>query len=392
MKNLFYYGKQTIEQSDIDAVVNVLPSPFITQGPKSVEFENELKKFFGAKYASVVANGTASLHLIALALQWKKGDIIITSPITFLSSANCAIFVGATVDFVDINPKTYTIDTTKLEDKLKYYSSINKKVKAVVAVDFAGHPSDWKTLASLKNKYGFQLVNDFCHALGAEYFDDIQYAVKYADAVNFSFHPVKHITTGEGGAVLTNNELIDKRVKLLRTHGMTKDENEIEKNDGPWYYEMHEVGFNYRITDFQCALGINQLKRLKKFIASRRKVAEYYDSFFKNDDRVVTPFVSKNVKHAFHLYPLQIKFDKLKIDKKEFYFRLKENGVVFQVHYIPVHLQPFYRKKFGFKAGDFPVAEKFYESEISIPIYPTLTKKDLKFITNAIKKTLDSYK
>ncbi|MDF1611974.1 UDP-4-amino-4,6-dideoxy-N-acetyl-beta-L-altrosamine transaminase [Stygiobacter electus] len=392
MKNLFYYGKQTIEQSDIDAVVNVLPSPFITQGPKSVEFENELKKFFGAKYASVVANGTASLHLIALALQWKKGDIIITSPITFLSSANCAIFVGATVDFVDINPKTYTIDTTKLEDKLKYYSSINKKVKAVVAVDFAGYPSDWKTLASLKNKYGFQLVNDFCHALGAEYFDDIQYAVKYADAVNFSFHPVKHITTGEGGAVLTNNELIDKRVKLLRTHGMTKDENELEKNDGPWYYEMHEVGFNYRITDFQCALGINQLKRLKKFIASRRKVAEYYDSFFKNDDRVVTPFVSKNVKHAYHLYPLQIKFDKLKIDKKEFYFRLKENGVVFQVHYIPVHLQPFYRKKFGFKAGDFPVAEKFYESEISIPIYPTLTKKDLKFITNAIKKTLDSYK
>lgn len=392
MKNLFYYGKQTIEQSDIDAVVNVLPSPFITQGPKSVEFENELKKFFGAKYASVVANGTASLHLIALALQWKKGDIIITSPITFLSSANCAIFVGATVDFVDINPKTYTIDTIKLEDKLKYYSSINKKVKAVVAVDFAGHPSDWKTLASLKNKYGFQLVNDFCHALGAEYFDDIQYAVKYADAVNFSFHPVKHITTGEGGAVLTNNELIDKRVKLLRTHGMTKDENEIEKNDGPWYYEMHEVGFNYRITDFQCALGINQLKRLKKFIASRRKVAEYYDSFFKNDDRVVTPFVSKNVKHAYHLYPLQIKFDKLKIDKKEFYFRLKENGVVFQVHYIPVHLQPFYRKKFGFKAGDFPVAEKFYEREISIPIYPTLTKKDLKFITNAIKKTLDSYK
>lgn len=392
MKNLFYYGKQTIEQSDINAVVNVLPSPFITQGPKSVEFENELKKFFGAKYASVVANGTASLHLIALALQWKKGDIIITSPITFLSSANCAIFVGATVYFVDINPKTYTIDTTKLEDKLKYYSSINKKVKAVVAVDFAGYPSDWKTLASLKNKYGFQLVNDFCHALGAEYFDDIQYAVKYADAVNFSFHPVKHITTGEGGAVLTNNELIDKRVKLLRTHGMTKDENELEKNDGPWYYEMHEVGFNYRITDFQCALGINQLKRLKKFIASRRKVAEYYDSFFKNDDRVVTPFVSKNVKHAYHLYPLQIKFDKLKIDKKEFYFRLKENGVVFQVHYIPVHLQPFYRKKFGFKAGDFPVAEKFYEREISIPIYPTLTKKDLKFITNAIKKTLDSYK
>ncbi|MCX7876395.1 MAG: UDP-4-amino-4,6-dideoxy-N-acetyl-beta-L-altrosamine transaminase [Melioribacteraceae bacterium] len=394
MKNnkIYYYGKQTIEQSDIEAVCKILPSQFITQGPVSVEFENELKKFFGANYASVVANGTASLHMIALALCWKKNDIIITSPITFLSSANCAIFVGAKVDFVDINPKTYTIDVNKLEKKLIDYKNQNKKVKAVVAVDFAGHPSDWKSLFELKNKFGFQLVNDFCHALGAEFNNDIQYAVKYADAVNFSFHPVKHITTGEGGAVLTNDEQIDKRVKMLRTHGMTKDENLLEKNDGPWYYEMHEVGFNYRITDFQCALGINQLKRLKKFISARRKIANYYDSFFNNDDRVIIPSVEKNVKHAYHLYPLQIKFDKLKIDKKEFFYRLKENGVVFQVHYIPVHLQPFYRKKFGFKLGDFPIAEKFYEREISIPIYPTLTKKDLVFITNAIKKTLDSYR
>lgn len=393
MKNqeLYYYGKQTIDQSDIDAVTKILQSQFITQGPVAAEFENELKKFFGAKYASVVANGTASLHLIALAFGWKENDIIITSPITFLSSANCAIFVGAKIDFVDINPKTYTIDVNKLEEKLKLYSKQNKNVKAVVAVDFAGHPSDWKALNSLKKKYDFQLINDFCHALGAEYYHDIQYAVKYADAVNFSFHPVKHITTGEGGAVLTNNETIDKKVKLLRTHGMTKDESLLEKNDGPWYYEMHEVGFNYRITDFQCALGINQLKRLNKFVALRRKVAEYYDSFFINDDRVIIPNVSKNIKHAYHLYPLQIKFDQLKIDKKDFYYRLKENGVVFQVHYIPVHLQPFYKKTFGFKVGDFPIAEKFYEREISIPIYPTLNKNDLQFITKAIKKTLDSY-
>jgi len=391
IQSLYYYGKQTIDQSDIDAVAKILPSQFITQGPVSQEFENALKNYFGAKYASVVANGTASLHLIALAFGWGKNDVIITSPITFLSSANCAIFVGAKVDFVDINPTTYTIDVNKLEDKLKLYAQQNIKVKAVVAVDFAGHPSDWKALNSLKKKYDFQLINDFCHALGAEYFDDVQYAVKYADAVNFSFHPVKHITTGEGGAVLTNNELIDKRVKLLRTHGMTKDESFLEKNDGPWYYEMQEVGFNYRITDFQCALGINQLKRLNKFVASRRKVAEYYNSFFQNDDRTIVPFVSKSVKHAYHLYPLQIKFDEIKIDKKDFYYRLKENGVVFQVHYIPVHLQPFYRKNFGFKKGDFPIAEKFYEREISIPIYPTLKTKDLHFITKAIKKTLDSY-
>lgn len=392
VNKIYYYGKQTIDDSDVEEVSKVLVSPFMTQGPVSIEFENELKKFFGAKYASVVANGTASLHLIALAFQWKKDDLIITTPITFLSSANCAVFVGAKVDFVDINSKTYTIDVNKLEQKLKDYSKQNKKVKAVIAVDFAGHPSDWDALLKLKNKYGFQLINDFCHALGAEYKNDIQYAVKYADAVNFSFHPVKHITTGEGGAVLTNNELIDKRVKLLRTHGMTKDEILLEKNDGPWYYEMHEVGFNYRITDFQCALGINQLKKLKKFVSSRRKIAEFYNNAFKDDERFILPFVSSKVKHAYHLYPLQIKFDKLKIDKKDFYYRLKNNGVVFQVHYIPVHLQPFYKKNFGFKEGDFQIAEKFYSREISIPIYPTLKEKDLVFITNAIKKTVDSYK
>jgi len=388
----FYYGKQTIDASDTKRVTKVLNSQLITQGPQAQKFEEALSKHFGAKYASVAANGTASLHLIALGLGWKKDDIIITTPITFLASANCAIYVGAKVEFADIDPKTYTIDPGKLESKLKYYESQNQKVKAVVAVDFAGHPCDWDSLLQLKKKYGFQLVNDFCHALNAEYKNDIQYAIKYADAVNFSFHPVKQITTGEGGAVLTNNSELDKRIKILRTHGMTKDESMLEKNDGPWYYEMHEPGFNYRITDFQCALGINQLKKLNKFVSKRRSIAEYYDKFFADKSGFIIPHVSKKVKHAYHLYPLQIKFDELKINKKEFYFYLKEKGVVFQVHYIPVHLQPYYKKTFGFKSGDFPIAEKFYEREISIPIYPSLTKKDLKFITSAIEKTLEKMK
>lgn len=392
MNKIFYYGRQNIYDDDIQEVANVLKSDLITQGPNAQKFENELSNFFGSKHATVVANGTAGLHLIALALGWKEGDIVITSPITFLASANCAIYAGANVDFADIDEKTYTIDPNKLEDKIKSYLTKNKKIKAVVAVDFAGHPCDWKSLLELKNKYDFQLVNDFCHALGAEYEDDIQYAVKYADAVNLSFHPVKHITTGEGGAVLTNNKMIDKKIKLLRTHGITKDESVLEKNDGPWYYEMHEVGFNYRITDFQCALGISQLKKLNKFLEQRRFIANYYNKFFNDDDRFITPFVAQNVKHAYHLYPLQIKFDELKIDKKEYYFRLKENGVVFQVHYIPVHLQPFYRKNFGFKKGDFPVAEKFYERELSIPIYPSLTEEDLAFISNAILTTLNEMK
>lgn len=385
---IYYYGKQTIDRSDIESVAKILPSQFITQGPQAQKFEEELCKYFGSEYASVAANGTAALHLIALGLGWKKGDVIITTPITFLASANCAIYVGATVDFADIEKESYTIDPNKLEEKIKFYRKQNKNIKAVVAVDFAGHPCNWDALKSLKNKYNFQLVNDFCHALGAEYNNNIQYAVKYADAVNLSFHPVKHITTGEGGAVLTNNEELDKRIKILRTHGMTKDESIIEKNDGPWYYEMHEVGFNYRITDFQCALGINQLKKLDKFLKKRREVANYYDSVFKNKDEFIIPHVSEKVKHAYHLYPLQIKFDKLKIDKKEYYYRLKELGVVFQVHYIPVHLQPFYRKNFGFKYGDFPIAEKFYERELSIPIYPSLTKSDLYKISKAIIKAL----
>ncbi len=391
-QEIYYYGKQTIDQDDIDCVVNVLKSDWLTQGPTINDFEEELCKYFGAKYASAVANGTAGLHLIALAMGWKEGDIIITSPITFLASANCAIYTGAQVDFVDINEKTYTIDPNKLEDKIRLYLSKKKNVKAVVAVDYAGHPCDWKALSELKKKYEFQLINDFCHALGAEYENDIQYAVKYADAVNLSFHPVKHITTGEGGTVLTNDERLDKRIKLLRTHGITKDETILEKNDGPWYYEMHEVGFNYRITDFQCALGISQLKKLNKFLERRRFIANFYNEFFKNNKEFIVPFVASNAKHAYHLYPLQVKFSEHNIDKKEFYFRLKEKGVVFQVHYVPVHLQPFYRKKFGFKEGDFPIAEKFYHREISIPIYPSLKEENLIYIGNSIKETVDMMK
>ncbi|MCL6099076.1 MAG: UDP-4-amino-4,6-dideoxy-N-acetyl-beta-L-altrosamine transaminase [Bacteroidetes bacterium] len=388
----YYYGKQTIDDDDAQAVAASLKSPLITQGPKIEEFESALAKKFGGKYASAMSNGTAGLHLIALALGWKKNDIIITTPITFLASANCAIYAGATPDFVDINESTYTIDPSELEWKLKQCSIRNKKVKAVVAVDYAGHPCDWNSLKTLQEKYDFQLVNDFCHALGAEYKNDFQYAVKYADAVNLSFHPVKHITTGEGGAVITNNEKFDKKIKTLRTHGMTKDESVLEKNDGPWYYEMHEVGFNYRITDFQGALGLSQLKKLDAFLEKRRRIASFYDNFFANDSRFIIPHVSEGTKHAYHLYPLQILFDEIKVDKKKFYYNLKEKNVVFQVHYVPVHLQPFYRKNYGFKPGDFPIAEKFYERELSIPMYPTLTTKDLEYISSTIIETLNRAK
>ena len=389
MDKSYSYGRQTVSQEDINAVVETLKSDWLTQGPAVSAFEKALCAKFGSKYASAVANGTAGLHLIGLGLGWEKGDLIITSPITFLASANCAIYAGADIDFADINEFSYTIDPEKLEDKIKKLAALNRKVKAVVAVDYAGHPCDWESLKTLKYKYGFQLVNDFCHAPGAEYKNDPQYAVKYADAVNLSFHPVKHITTGEGGAVITDSEALDKAVKIFRTHGITKDPELMEKNDGPWYYEMHKVGFNYRITDFQCALGHNQLNRLESFVEKRRGIAKYYDDFFSKDGRLIYPAVSGDAKHAYHLYPLQIKFDELKIVKKEYYRRLEGKNIFLQVHYIPVHLQPFYRKKFGFKPGDFPVSEKYYERVFSIPLYPSLDQNDLEYISTALIEALN---
>ena len=390
MNKFYSYGKQTIEQDDIDAVIEVLKSDWLTQGPKIPEFEEALSKKFGAKYVAAIANGTAGLHLIGMALGWKENDIVITSPITFLASANCILYNNAIPDFVDIDKEYYTIDVNKLEDKIKNYRKKSKHIKAVVAVDYAGQPCDWKSLRNLADKYEFQLVNDNCHALGAEYENDPCYAVKFADVVNLSFHPVKHITTGEGGAVLTNNKEFDEKIKILRTHGIVKDNSKFKIQNsellGPWYYEMHELGFNYRITDFQCALGISQLKKLNKFVEKRRVIAKFYDNYFGNDERFITPLSSNDVKHAYHLYPLQIKFDKIKYSRKDLFEKLDQKNIRAQVHYIPIHLQPYYKKHYGFKIGDFSIAEEFYSREVSIPIYPSLEDEDLIYISKKIKE------
>ena len=382
------YGKQTIDQSDIDAVVQVLKADWLTQGPAVEIFENDLMNYFGSNHACAVANGTAALHLTGLALGWQAEDIVITTPITFLATANCIVYAGATPDFVDIDPVTYTIDPNLVEKKVKFYQSKGKKVKAIIGVDYAGHPCDWKSLRTIADKYDLQLVNDNCHALGASYFGDKQYAVEFADVVTQSYHPVKHITTGEGGAVLTNDSNIDEKVRILRTHGMIKDPDQLEKNDGPWYYEMRKIGYNYRITDFQCALGSNQLKKLDIFVDKRRAIASIYDIAFGQDTRFVIPEISNKSVHSYHLYPLQIKFNKINLDKKSLFKLMEKNRINLQVHYIPVYSQNYYLKKYGFNKIDFPNSLKFYEREISLPLFADLEPESQEYVISCLLKNL----
>ncbi len=382
------YGRQDIDEADIEAVLEALRSDWLTQGPAVGAFETALSGKLGAEYACVVSSGTAALHLLGLAMGWQSGDIVITSPLTFVADANCIVYAGATPDLVDIDPDSYTLDPCKLEDRIQTHQKQGRRVRAVIGVDYAGHPCDWKALRSLADKYGFQLVADACHALGATLNDDPHYAARYADAAVLSFHPVKHITTGEGGAVITGDTDLAEKVKLLRTHGITKDPKYLEKNDGPWYYEMHALGFNYRITDIQCALGMTQLKKLDRFVARRRCIARYYDEVFGPDDRFTTPTIAPHVGHAYHLYPLQVHFDSLSLARAELFERLKEKDILLQVHYIPVHLQPYYRKHYGFNEGEFPVAEQFYRRVISIPMHPRLDDEDLNYISASVQEAV----
>jgi UDP-4-amino-4,6-dideoxy-N-acetyl-beta-L-altrosamine transaminase len=384
-EKVYSYGRQLIEEDDVQAVVEALRSDRLTQGPRVHEFEKRLSEKLGAPYCSVVSSGTASLHLIALGLGWKPGDIVITSPMTFLATANCIVYAGATPDFADIDPLSYTLDPAKVEERILYHQSGGRKEKAVIGVDYAGQPCDWEGLALLAKRYDLQLLNDHCHALGSSYKGDQCFGVKYADAVSLGFHPVKHITTAEGGAAVTRHQWLDEKMKLLRTHGVTKDPQVLSKNDGSWYYEMIELGFNYRITDLQCALGISQLAKLDRFLRERRTIAAFYDAAFAGDGRFVTPGVRGDSAHAYHLYPLQIDFSKLSISKREFFVRLRDKGIQCQVHYVPLHLQPYYRDKYGYAAGDFPIAEEFYRREISIPLYPGLESNDLEYISSSMK-------
>jgi UDP-4-amino-4,6-dideoxy-N-acetyl-beta-L-altrosamine transaminase len=392
LRNKTYsYGKQLIDEEDIQAVVNALRSDYLTQGPRIEEFEAALCKRFGCKEAVVVSNATAGLHLLGLALGWGPGDIVVSTPNTFVASSNCVLYAGATPDFVDIDPVTYNLSPSLLEQKLELYESRGQRVKAVVAVDYAGHPCDWTALQDLAKRFKFQLVDDACHALGARWNGIEVCSAQFSVASILSFHPVKHMTTGEGGAVVTNSRGIAEKIRRLRAHGITRDAAILQQNDGPWYYEMQELGFNYRLTDMQCALGISQLRKLDRFLGERKQIAEYYNRNLKpleSEGLVTLPRVVDEAEHAYHLYPVQVQFEKLGRSRTQIFAELKELGVYPQVHYIPVHLQPYYRKHFGFKPGDFPVAESFYQNELSLPMYPGLSDADLAEIVSRLKRVL----
>ena len=374
------YGRQYIDSDDVKAVLRVLKSDWLTQGPQIQKFENSLKAYFNSNYCTVLSSGTAALHLAVLTLGWNKEDIIITTPISFLATSNCILYCGATPSFVDIESKYFTIDVEKLEQKIKLFKKREKKIVGIIATDYAGHPCDWKSLRKIADRYGLKLINDNCHALGAQIDNDKGYAIKYADLVTHSYHPVKNITTGEGGSILTNNQYLDKKIKSLRSHGVDQNTKNL------WFYEMKDLGFNYRISDIQCTLGITQLKKINKFLKRRNEVAKMYNKAFSNDMRFKIPDMKKNYTHAYHLYPLQINFDILKISKKILFKKMREKKINLQVHYIPTHIQPYYKKNFNFKIGDFPVAEKFYNREVSLPIYFSLKDKEIKTVIKYLKK------
>ncbi|MFH1957629.1 MAG: UDP-4-amino-4,6-dideoxy-N-acetyl-beta-L-altrosamine transaminase [bacterium] len=381
--NKIPYGKQHIDKEDIKAVMAVLSSDWLTQGPKIEGFETKLAKFCGAKYAVAVSSGTAALHLAYLAAGFGKGDEIITTPITFLSTANAALYVGAKPIFADIDYDSANISPEKIKSK------IVNKTKAIVPVHFAGCPCDMKEIFFIAEKNKIMIIEDACHALGAEYKINGQWEkvgnCRYSDMTVFSFHPVKHITTGEGGAITTNSQKLYRKLKALKTHGIYKDSSTAKK--GQWYYEMRDLGFNYRITDFQCALGISQLEKIDKFVARRRQIAGRYNEAFREISKFVglPEYTKKDKKHSWHLYVLRVKFEKLKINRKELFANLNKAGIFPQVHYIPIHQQPYY-KKYICKNVFLKNAEKYYGECISLPIFPSLDKKSQNYVIKVFRR------
>ena len=380
-----YYGRQCVDQDDVKAVSEVLTSDYITCGPKVAELEKKLADYTGAKYAVAVSNGTAALHCACIAAGLKPGDEVIVTPLTFAASANCILYVGATPVFADINPETYNIDPESIRAK------ITDKTKAIVAVDFTGQCVENEKIRAICDEYNLIFIEDAAHAIGSAY--NGKKVGSLADMTCFSFHPVKTITCGEGGAITTNNEELYHKLVLAHTHGITKEDEFMEEapHEGPWYYEQISLGYNYRLTDFQAAMLISQLKKLDSFKERRQAIVKKYNEAFKDIPEIIVQEEIPESDTCRHLYIIRLDLDKLKCTRREFFDAMSAENVHCQVHYIPVYYFPYY-KRLGYKEGLCPNAEEVYKGILSIPLYPTLTDKDTDDVIEAVKKITDYYR
>ena len=377
------YGRQWIDDDDIAAVVDVLRSDWLTTGPAVPAFEHALAELGGARHAVAVSSGTAALHASMYALGIRPGDEVIVPAMTFAATANCVVFQGGRPVFADVDPRTLLINPEDVQAK------ITPQTRCIVAVDYAGQPCEYDTLRAIAENAGVHLVADACHALGGRYKD--RSVGSLADLSAFSFHPVKHVTTGEGGAVTTDDPELAGRMRLFRNHGITADFRE-RAGKGSWFYEMEDLGYNYRITDFQCALGTSQLKKLPQWVKRRREIAACYDKAFSGMSGVKPLEVKSDVVHAYHLYVVQLNLERLRVDRGAIFKALRAEGIGVNVHYIPVHLHPFYRRRFGTGPGMCPVAEAAYERILSLPMFPAMTDDDVHDVVAAVQKVVGEYR
>ncbi len=377
------YGKQSINDTDIQAVVEVLTGDYLTTGPMVKLFEEQVAKYVGAKYAVAVANGTAALHMSCFAAGIRPGDEVIVSPMTFAASANCVLYCGGRPIFADIDPLTYNIDPTEIEKK------ITGRTKAILPVDYTGQSVDMDRIMELAAKHHLIVIEDAAHALGSEYKGKRVGA--QADLVSFSFHPVKPVTTGEGGLVTTNSEELYHRMLQFRTHGITKDNRQFQHKGGPWYYEQQLLGFNYRITDLQCALGISQMRRIDTFIERRREIVRRYQEAFQSMEELILPYEPAWSKSGWHIYVIRIRPERLKAAREELFEALKAENIGVNVHYIPVYYHPYYQD-LGYEKGLCPHAEKLYEETITLPLFPSLTEQDIEDVIQAVYKIFAYYR
>ncbi len=377
------YGHQWIDDHDIESVINVLKGDYLTTGPYVDEFERQVAEYVGAEYAVAVANGTAGLHMACFAAGIEEGDEVIVSSMTFAASANCVLYQRGTPVFVDIDPVTYNIDLDDLEKK------ITNRTKVIIPVDFTGQSVDMDSIRKIADRYDLIIIEDAAHAFGSEYKG--KKVGTAADMTMFSFHPVKPITTGEGGVVTTNNEELYRKMALFRTHGITRDRSSLTENQGPWYYEQQYLGYNYRLTDLQCALGISQLRRLDEFIERRRSIVSKYNEALSGVAGVVTPYEADYSNSGWHLYIIRLKMELFKGTRKDIFEALRAENIGVNVHYIPVYLHPYYQGH-GYKKGICPNAEQLYQEMITLPLFPKMTDQDVQDVVTAVHKVLDYYR